>query len=71
MIAGAAAEVPPGARLKVAMKNRRGKMRAVVTEVIEQTTHGVIVRTRPATKEEQNEGRRAGVSEKSGSGIAA
>lgn len=53
VIAGAAAaEVPPGTKLKIPMR-RGGKMRAVVTEVIEQTMHGVIVRTRRATAEEE------------------
>lgn len=53
MISGAAAaEVPVGTRLKVAMRNRSGKMRAVVTEIIEQMPLGVLVGTRKATDEE-------------------
>ena len=48
-------EVPPdGAPLKVTMRGKRGRMRAVVVEVIEQTDLGfIVVRTRPMTKTEE------------------
>ena len=39
----------PGARVKVAMRGRPGRMRCVVTELLDRVSAGVVCRTRPET----------------------